>query len=148
MIQNKSFLMCFKAYCVQFSDYSLEQLVTALNEVVRLYNEELDEQAYLAALRVEFYNRGVDFRPLGTSYCVPVKHVVYLKNKKLYRLEDLSPAEVTMIFDNYLWYKHPDLLILNPTIIEYDNEIIRFKVFGVDGVQEFISDVLVKCLLE
>ena len=148
-MDNNTFESFFKKFTEQFAGYTTEKLVSIFNEQVNKWQMGQGRDAYLSALKKEFQNRNVDFSIVDTSRTLPMlfSHVVYLKNNKLYRLENLSPAEVLIIFDNYLAHKHPEKRILNPTIIEYTSDLVRFTLFGYIKVFNLNANELVKGLL-
>lgn len=146
-MQNKTFESYFKKYSEQFASYTSQKLVTAFNREVDIWFMGINRQAYLIALIREFNNRNIDYSLIGDRRSVSFSHVVYLKNNKLHRLEDLSPVEVVVIFDNYLAHKHPEKRILNPTIIEYTSDLVRFTLFGYNKVFNLDANELVKDLL-
>lgn len=137
----------YKKYAEEFASYPVEKLVRIFNEEVNIWFMGLSRQAYLSALRKEFHNRNMDFSLIATSHTMSFSHVVYLKNNTLYRLENLSPAEVLIIFDNYLAHKHPEKQMLNPTIIEYTNDFVRYTLFGYNKIFKLEANKLVKDLL-
>jgi len=146
-MSNNSHEESKRKFAKQLAGYTTQKLVSAFNKEVGIWHMGITRQAYLSALRMEFYRRQVDLRLIVRGNSMAFGHVVYLKNNKLHRLEDLLPVEVVVLFDNYLSHKHPDHLALKPKIIAYDNRAIRYTLSGQKDSIALEANQLVKSFI-
>ena len=120
-----------KEYCDYFSKDLLnltdEEFVSRFNESVGIKAFGISRSGYLWAIEEELKRRKFDYSNIGDDQSISYKHIVFNKEKKLYRLADLPVDEVKKICTQFIATSQSEKTLIDPTIIEYNNDRITFE---------------------
>ena len=95
----KDYFLEFKAELAQLSD---SELIDRFNFAVGVRAFGVARQGYLWAMREELQERKIDFSSIGDDTVMSFKSVVFLKDKKLFRLSELEKEDAQERFVSYM----------------------------------------------
>jgi len=126
-METKQALEYFKEFSEIFKNITDLELVSHFNSSVNINAYGIARQGYLNALIEQIDKRKIDYSSIRNKNAISFRYCIFLKDKKLYKLTELDKSEVEFFLNEYLKNSYPEKLIFNPEIVEYDNEILRFR---------------------
>lgn len=124
----------FNEFSKDLSKLNDDEFISRFNREVGIPAFGVARQGYLWAIREGLEQREIDFSSVGDEKVMSYANVVFLRNKKLYRFSELEEADANNEFQKYMRENHSEKMQLNPKMIDYDDDKIRFGMQKHKGV--------------
>lgn len=134
IIHHKDSYDYYLEYRQKLFQISDEELISSFNEQVGVCAWGTARQGYLRAIEAEIVERNIDYSSIGNDKIMSHKHIVFLRDNKLYKFSELSKEDASKIFQNYMQREHPDKMKFKPKLSTYDDEVVKFGMIKHYGV--------------
>jgi len=134
----------YEEYMALMRDDTDQEIVDAFNKQVGNPGWVTARAGYLAAIRKQLNERGMDYSEIGDKTVMSYRYCVVLEGKTLIKLGSLTLKDISLLFLRYMKHQHLDSLSFNPIVIDFNDIELRYRMDKHNGEFLIQTNALIK----